>query len=321
MAAVTRASRLQGRTRVGSNTRYFGHFHVTPSPIFAKQLAGKTLTATPRVASRRPASMRSRAAADSEKWDQLEGKQVIIVPHYWLLYLCQHTRRNLILVRAPGLAGLRAEASGHYFSVDECTSYLQFQNFQQRLSVWELATKLARDVLPRLEQEQHTKLLLVSIGPPERGIVLALCISLYRLDHLQQEHKLMHLWLEFSDLTSYPTDRLLADPDNVTYSALGFKKGFASTFLDPRTPLAIFDRFRKDGAKVLKEILPKTKLWIPPQKDQLSEHQAVRLVNMQGTQQGGALIFDGRECIWEHYDKATAAHADPKEVLDRLLQR
>lgn len=138
-------------------------------------------------------------------------------------------------------------------------------------------------MLPRLDNAKNIKLLLVSIGPPERG-------------------------LEFSDLTGYPTNKLLADPKNVTYSALGFRKGVISTFFNPKTPLAIFDRIRKDGAKALQEILPKTKLWIPSKKDQ-------------GTQQGGALIFDGRECIWEHYDEATAAHADPQEVLDRLLQK
>ena len=35
---------------------------------------------------------------------------------------------------------------------------------------------------------------------------------------------------------------------------------------------------------------------------------------LQGTQQGGALAFNGKECFWQHYDDATAAHADPEEV-------
>lgn len=42
---------------------------------------------------------------------------------------------------------------------------------------------------------------------------------------------------------------------------------------------------------------------------------------MQGLQQGGSLIFDGKQCVWEHYDEATAAHADPEEILKRALQR
>ena len=45
------------------------------------------------------------------------------------------------------------------------------------------------------------------------------------------------------------------------------------------------------------------------------------LGHVQGNQQGGTLIFDGRSCVWQHYDVATAAHADPDEVLQRALQR
>ena len=56
------------------------------------------------------------------------------------------------------------------------------------------------------------KLYLVSIGPPPRG-------------------------KEFCKLTGFPEDRLLADPENVTYSAMGFKQGFFSTFLNPKVRL------------------------------------------------------------------------------------
>ena len=42
---------------------------------------------------------------------------------------------------------------------------------------------------------------------------------------------------------------------------------------------------------------------------------------LQGLQQGGSLMFDGKECVWEHYDVATAAHADPEEILERALSR
>lgn len=91
----------------------------------------------------------------------------------------------------------------------------------------------------------------------------------------------------------------------MTYSALGFRKGVISTFFNPKvikqtafdfqcndlglchsphfvvpvqTPLAIFDRIRTDGAKALKEILPKTKLWIPSKKDQVNT--SITLINI-----------------------------------------
>ncbi len=36
------------------------------------------------------------------------------------------------------------------------------------------------------------------------------------------------------------------------------------TYFNPRTPLAIAERFRKDGAKVLREALSTWKPWVPP---------------------------------------------------------
>lgn len=128
------------------------------------------------------------------------------------------------------------------------------------------------------------KLYLITIGPAPRG-------------------------KEFCKLTGFPEDRLLADPDNVTYSAMGFKQGFFSTFLNPKTPISIFQRVFKDGASGLKEVLPKTKLWIPGK------------AYKQGTQQGGALAFNGKQCFWQHYDDATAAHADPEEVKKVALSK
>ncbi len=38
--------------------------------------------------------------------------------------------------------------------------------------------------------------------------------------------------LEFAELTGYPSDSLLADPDNVTYNALQLKKGVVDTFFN-----------------------------------------------------------------------------------------
>lgn len=49
------------------------------------------------------------------------------------------------------------------------------------------------------------KLFAISIGPPERGI-------------------------KFNELTGLPKEHILADPDNITYSALGFKNDAFSAF-------------------------------------------------------------------------------------------
>jgi hypothetical protein len=35
----------------------------------------------------------------------------------------------------------------------------------------------------------------------------------------------------------------------------------------------------------------------------------------QALQQGGMFIFEGSNCVWCHFDKATAAHTDLKEVV------
>ncbi len=69
----------------------------------------------------------------------------------------------------------------------------------------ELAIQLQRDVLKPLD-EGGIKLFLVTIGPAPRGF-------------------------EFAELTGFPADRLLADPDSVTYEALGLYKSVKSTFL------------------------------------------------------------------------------------------
>ncbi len=54
-----------------------------------------------------------------------------------------------------------------------------------------------------------TYLVQVSIGSPERG-------------------------LEFAELTSFPSENLLADPENVTYDALGLTRNTMDTYFNPR---------------------------------------------------------------------------------------
>lgn len=68
----------------------------------------------------------------------------------------------------------------------------------------ELAIQLRRDVAPKLEAA-GVKLFLVSIGTWERSI-------------------------EFAEVTGFPREALLADPDSVTYEALGLVKGVRQTF-------------------------------------------------------------------------------------------
>jgi hypothetical protein len=40
----------------------------------------------------------------------------------------------------------------------------------------------------------------------------------------------------------------------------------------------------------------------------------------QAFQQGGTFIFDGEECVWQRYDKATGDHVDPRDLLDLALK-
>jgi hypothetical protein len=56
-----------------------------------------------------------------------------------------------------------------------------------------------------------------------------------------------------------------------------------------------------DDIKAVLKTWTQTKLWNPPRQDQ-------------ALQQGGVVIFQGRELLWAHYDPATAAHADLAQV-------
>mmetsp|Transcript_18632 Transcript_18632/g.52061 ORF Transcript_18632/g.52061 Transcript_18632/m.52061 type:complete len:116 (+) Transcript_18632:562-909(+) len=110
----------------------------------------------------------------------------------------------------------------------------------------------------------------------------------------------------FAEETGLDPAVIFADPDNVTYDALGFYKGLARTFFNPATPFSINQRLLKDGGADLKEILPRWKPWIPPKLEQ-------------GLQQGGMLIFQGKECLYSHYDESTGAHADLEDVLSMAV--
>lgn len=131
-----------------------------------------------------------------------------------------------------------------------------------------------RDVLPALDAAS-VRCYFVTIGTPERG-------------------------LEFVEKTGFPPERLLMDPENLTYDALGFKKGIGKTFLSAATPQAIWARIQRGGMDDLKAVLSefsKTPLWHPPRPEQ-------------ALQQGGVVAFRGADLAWAHYDPATSAHAD-----------
>ncbi|GMH41023.1 hypothetical protein BSKO_08933 [Bryopsis sp. KO-2023] len=139
----------------------------------------------------------------------------------------------------------------------------------------ELARQLERDIIPELDKV-GVKLFLVSMGPPERG-------------------------LEFSELTGFRPERLIADPDSTLYKSVGFYTGLI-TFFNPKTPLSLLQRVVKDGAKDLVEAFQTWKPWIPPR------------IN-QAYQEGGCLVFEGKECVLAYYEEGPGTHVDFEVLL------
>jgi hypothetical protein len=145
------------------------------------------------------------------------------------------------------------------------------------------AREVARDVLPSLT-EQGVRLAFVGIGTAERA-------------------------RDFAARTDFPLDHLYADPSNACYDALGLEASVSAAFFSPQTPLAIARRAvgAEGGWKDLQAMLKGWQPWQPP--------QGVR----QALNQGGAYLFDGEACVWSHRDPATAAHAEPSEMMARAL--
>lgn len=139
-----------------------------------------------------------------------------------------------------------------------------------------------RDEVVEQAKQNGLKLYLVSIGPKERGV-------------------------EFAEHLRFPKEQLLADPENAVYDALSLTNSIFDTFFNPKTPLALLSRVRKNGGKEIKQVLGNWKFWIPTKKGQ-------------SAQQGGAFIFKGTDCVWQYYDPATAAHVNPKELLEAALK-
>ena len=136
---------------------------------------------------------------------------------------------------------------------------------------WEAAIALRRDASPILAAH-GVKCFAIGIGTPARA-------------------------LDFVAETGFPAEILYADPENVTYDRLRLHRGLGRTFFNVATPFAMRDRFMRDGARDLAELLPRWKPWLPPKQ-------------VQALQQGGTFVFRGRDCVFQHYDESTGAHAD-----------
>ena len=86
--------------------------------------------------------------------------------------------------------------------------------------------------------------------------------------------------LEFSKLTGFPAERLLADPENETYSKLPFKQGALATFFSPK--VSCKPCFCNDGKR---------------------NHHASQRVSDSGAAAGRVIaakhVTDPAGCVWE----------------------
>ena len=154
-----------------------------------------------------------------------------------------------------------------------------------------MAVQLRRDLLPVLE-EAGVDLLAVSIGTHERS-------------------------KDFARETGFPVERLFADRESACYDALRFNKSLAN-FSRKSTPQSLMDRWKKNGASDLREVLARWKPWIPPKPEQ-------------GFQQGGAFVFDfsessvsksetrdAYETAYRFYDPSTGVHVPFDALLEAV---
>jgi len=130
---------------------------------------------------------------------------------------------------------------------------------------------------------------IVSIGLPEKGRELC-----------------QHLNIENGE------EILFVDPENSLYSDLELNKGVQATFFNPAIAFAFKDRLFRDGrlaSEELMEVLGKWKdaVYTPPKVEQAFN-------------QGGAFVFEGGRTVYAHYDEATAAHAEPGDMVERALE-
>lgn len=96
----------------------------------------------------------------------------------------------------------------------------------------------------------------------------------------------------------FPLDYLYADPDRKAYDVLGLYYGLARTFFNPASA-KVFSRFssiRKAGKNYTLSATPEDKSSV--------------------LQQGGMLVFKGKELLYARKDEGTGDHAPLEEVLN-----
>jgi len=115
---------------------------------------------------------------------------------------------------------------------------------------------------------------------------------------------------DFVTETRFPAAALFADPESRCYDSLKLNKSL-SNFSQKSTPEKLVERWRKDGAKDLINVLKRWKPWTPPKPEQ-------------GFQQGGAFVFarstdsNGNskiENLYRFYDPSTGVSAPFDDVL------
>lgn len=113
---------------------------------------------------------------------------------------------------------------------------------------------------------------------------------------------------EFHELTKFPLEYLYSDASNQLYDSLQLIKSSPLQLMtDPRTPLAIAQRFTDNRGENLVKALRTWKPWIPPKLEQ-------------GLQQGGAYVFSGERTVYGRKDPATGDHADLNTLLQWVLE-
>jgi hypothetical protein len=166
----------------------------------------------------------------------------------------------------------------------------------------DLAASLATQAIPKLDAE-GISLYLISIGTPETG-------------------------KDFSELTGFPRERLLADPGTQTYDALGLERGLAAALFSPRTPLALARRASTAaGREGLGAALGKWKAFLPPRVLRDAAYQGGAFVFVSKRDEGeekegggSAAAATVAECVWARLDRATADHAPAEELLEVALR-
>lgn len=96
----------------------------------------------------------------------------------------------------------------------------------------------------------------------------------------------------------FPLDSLYADPDRKAYDLLGLYYGFTRTFLNPASA-KVFLRFDS-----LKKAMKNYTIAATP-----DDRSSV-------LQQGGMLVFKGRQLLYARKDEGTGDHAPLDEILD-----